>query len=60
MAVCWLFPGKIINIDSPCLDCGEPIHVEVKDGQILKKQPEEIIGHVSVPFFSWMQDPGFA
>ncbi|MBI5115763.1 hypothetical protein HZA56_04775 [Candidatus Poribacteria bacterium] len=60
MAVCWLFPGKTVRIDAPCLDCGEPISVELKDGEILKADPDGIIGHVSVPFLSWMQDPGFA
>ncbi|RJP71875.1 MAG: hypothetical protein C4532_06905 [Candidatus Abyssobacteria bacterium SURF_17] len=60
MAVCWLFPGKTVHIDAPCLDCGESIHVEMKDGKIINKKPEGIIGHVSVPFFQWMHDPGFA
>jgi hypothetical protein len=32
----------------------------VKDGQILRREPEGIIGHVSVPFLKWMEDPGFA
>jgi len=32
----------------------------MKDGEILKADPEGIIGHVSVPFLKWMEDPGHA
>ncbi|MBW2090701.1 MAG: hypothetical protein JRI34_01065 [Deltaproteobacteria bacterium] len=60
MAVCWLFPGKTVHIDTPCLDCGEPIHVEIKDGVILNKDPESIIGYVAVPFANWFQDAPYA
>ncbi|TFG93464.1 MAG: hypothetical protein E4H15_01285 [Syntrophobacterales bacterium] len=60
MAVCWLFPGKTIRIDSPCLDCGEPICVEIQDGTIKKEEPEGLIGHVSVPFVKWRQNVPYA
>ncbi|MFO7963634.1 MAG: hypothetical protein R6U50_06925 [Desulfobacterales bacterium] len=60
MAVSWLYPGKTIEIDSPCLDCGEPIHVEMKDGVLQDAQPAEIIGHVSVPFPEWMAKMPYA
>ncbi|HPD56272.1 MAG TPA: organomercurial lyase [Smithellaceae bacterium] len=60
MAVCWLFPGKTVNIDTPCLDCGKPIHLEVKDGGILKASPSEIIGYVAVPFARWMENISYA
>ncbi|MBT3310426.1 MAG: hypothetical protein HN737_08915 [Desulfobacterales bacterium] len=53
MAVCWLFPGKTIRIDSVCLDCGESIRVEVKDGKIIGEEPEGLIGYVSVPIGRW-------
>jgi hypothetical protein len=32
----------------------------MKDGEILNSDPEGIIGHVSVPFMKWMEDPGYA
>jgi len=37
-----------------CLDCGEPIRVEVKDGKIEAEEPKELIGCVSVPIARWM------
>ncbi|MCP4756853.1 MAG: hypothetical protein GY866_38815 [Proteobacteria bacterium] len=60
MAVCWLFPGKTVRIDSPCLDCGQPITVEIRDGVVEKADPEGLIGHVSVPLPKWMLDAPFA
>ena len=54
LAVCWLFPGKTVRIDSKCLDCGEPIRVDVKDGKIEHEEPKGLIGHVSVPFGQWI------
>ncbi|HOE80560.1 MAG TPA: organomercurial lyase [Smithellaceae bacterium] len=60
MAVCWLFPGKTVVIDTPCLDCGEPIHLEVKDGVILKVEPVETIGYVAVPFARWWENVSYA
>ena len=40
----------------------EPIGIKVrmKDGEIVKTEPEGIIGHVSVPFLKWMENPGYA
>ena len=55
LAVCWLFPGKVVTIEAPCLDCGAPVHLEMKDGALLKTDPEEICGYVSVPFSKWME-----
>jgi hypothetical protein len=34
--------------------------VEIKDGEIVGQEPEGIIGHVSVPFMKWMENPGYA
>ncbi|UCH21367.1 MAG: hypothetical protein JSU83_23185 [Deltaproteobacteria bacterium] len=60
MAVCWLFPGKTVRVDSPCLDCGLPIRVEIRDGQILNIEPEGTVGYVAVPFRKWFKDAPFA
>ncbi|MEW5735539.1 MAG: organomercurial lyase [Thermodesulfobacteriota bacterium] len=54
MAVSWLFPGKTVQIDSVCLDCGEPVRVTVKDGAIVSAEPEGLVGHVSVPIGRWV------
>jgi hypothetical protein len=43
-----------VRIDSVCLDCGEPVRVDVKDGVIETQEPEGIIGHVSLPMNRWM------
>jgi hypothetical protein len=31
------------------------MHLEMKDGVVLKADPEEIVGYVSVPFSKWME-----
>jgi hypothetical protein len=41
----WLFPGKTVHIDAPCLDCGAPIAVEMRDAEVLVVQPGEIVGY---------------
>jgi hypothetical protein len=45
-----------VRIDSVCLDCGEPVRVEVKDGEIGLAEPEGLIGYVAVPIGRWMFD----
>ncbi|HIB13284.1 MAG TPA: hypothetical protein EYM32_05195 [Dehalococcoidia bacterium] len=45
MAVCWLFPGETIRVDCPCLDCGEAISVEMRDGEVLSASPDTIVGY---------------
>ena len=53
-------PGKIVQIDAPCLDCGSPIKVEMKDGVVQNAEPEGIMGYVSVPFRDWRNDLPYA
>ncbi|MBT4087707.1 MAG: hypothetical protein HN580_01845 [Deltaproteobacteria bacterium] len=55
-----MYPGKTVRIDTPCLDCGESICVEVKDGVIVLAEPDTIIGHVSVPFKGWIKDIAYS
>jgi hypothetical protein len=55
LAVCWLYPGKVVRIDAPCLDCGAPLRVEIKDGVVLKEDPKGIMGYVAIPFSTWFQ-----
>jgi len=56
LAVSWLFPGKTIQVDAPCLDCGSPIRVKMKDGVVQNAEPEGIMGYTSVPFRDWFKD----
>ncbi|HZQ37779.1 MAG TPA: organomercurial lyase [Dehalococcoidia bacterium] len=45
LAVRWLFPGKTVEIDAPCLDCGEPLRVTMRDEAIAEVQPATIVGY---------------
>ncbi|NIQ40097.1 MAG: hypothetical protein GTN81_16160 [Proteobacteria bacterium] len=60
MAVSWLFPGKTVQIDAPCPDCGSSIQVQVKDGVIQNAEPEGLVGYMSVPYREWFKDMPFA
>jgi hypothetical protein len=55
LAVCWLFSGKVVQINAPCLDCGRPVQVEMRDGVLLKTSPEGIMAYVTVPFAKWFE-----
>jgi hypothetical protein len=35
----------MVRVDAPCLDCGEPIVVEMRDEQVLSVQPETMVGY---------------
>ena len=41
----WLFPGKTVRVDAACLDCGEPISVEMRDDQVLSIEPSGMVGY---------------
>jgi len=45
LAVRWLFPGKTVRIDAPCLDCGEPLQVAMRDEALLAAKPASIVGY---------------
>jgi Alkylmercury lyase len=49
-SVTWLFPGAAVCIDAPCLDCGEPVRVEMRDGRLLSVDPPGIVGHLNFGF----------
>jgi hypothetical protein len=55
LALCWLFPGKTIQIDAPCLDCGEPLRVSVRDGAIEQRHPE-VVCYARLPLSQWSRD----
>lgn len=54
LAVCWLFPGKRVRIDFRCLDCNQPLVIEMQEGVVLSAQ-SEIVGHTNR---SWAGPPG--
>jgi Alkylmercury lyase len=49
-SVTWLFPGAAVRVDAPCLDCGEPVRVEMRDGRLLSVDPPGIVGHLNFGF----------
>jgi hypothetical protein len=55
LAVCWLFPGKLVQIKAPCLDCGQPLQVEMQDGRITATSPDSITAYVATPFSRWLE-----
>ena len=32
-SVTWLFPGQTVRVDAACLDCGDPVTLEMRDGR---------------------------
>lgn len=45
LAVRWLMPGKTVRVDAPCLCCGEPIVVEMRDEELSTLDPPEAVGY---------------
>lgn len=45
--MCWLFPGKTITIEAPCLADGQPMTVEMRDGELLSYSPDTLVGYTS-------------
>jgi hypothetical protein len=49
-SVTWLFPGQTVRVDAPCLDCGDPMAIEMRDGQLVRVDPPGIVGHLNYGF----------
>ena len=45
-----------MQIDAPCLDCGEPMTIRMRDGEVLEASPESIVGHANVPVPRWREN----
>jgi hypothetical protein len=56
LAISWLFPGGEVSVDCPCLDCGEPINVRMRDGNVLVATPPTIAAHVGLPAWRWREN----
>ena len=50
LAVRWLFPGQEVQVETRCLDCGEPILVVTRDEKIIDIDPETAVGYMPSPF----------
>ena len=50
LAMTWMFPGQLVRVDAPCLDCGEPMMVEMRDGAFVRVEPAGIVGHLNHPW----------
>lgn len=50
LAVCWLFPGRTVRIEAPCLDCGDQMVLTMRDGVVLSADPTTLIGHCNSPW----------
>ena len=52
--------GAALHLDSAfdthCADCGEPLHIRVRDG---RPEPADLVWHVLVPAREWWNDIGF-
>ena len=46
----WLFPGATVRVEAPCLDCGEPVVLEMRDGRVSTVEPSSIVGHLNWGF----------
>jgi alkylmercury lyase-like protein len=58
-SVTWLFPGETVRVDAPCLDCGDPVTVEMRDGRILWVDPPDVVGHLNFGFGASRGRPHF-
>jgi len=43
----WLFPGSLIRVEAPCLDCGESLVVEMRDEEITHVSHDTMVGYTS-------------
>jgi hypothetical protein len=47
-------------VDFPCLDCGEELYLEMRDGQVLNEDALDYYAYVAVPFAKWFENIGYA
>ena len=56
LAISWLFPGREIGVECPCLDCGGPITLRMRDGNVLAVTPPTVVAHVGLPAWRWREN----
>ena len=60
LGITFMFPGKRVEIDAYCRDCGDSIRLAMKDGEMLEQEPPDLVAHVGVPVARWFEDLAFA
>ena len=60
LAMTWMFPGRLVTVNAPCLDCGEPLSVDILDGVIKRADPSDITFYVDLPIKKWYGNLPFA
>ena len=58
-SVTWLFPGTTVRVEAACLDCADPMVIEMRDGQLVTVEPPEIVGHLNYGFGASRGRPAF-
>ena len=58
--MCWLYPGQVVTVDALCLDCGESLRVQVRDGEILSADPPTIYAFIDLPWSEWRKNLAFS
>ena len=59
-AISWLFPGKTVEIEAPCLQSGAEMRVVFRDGALEDTAPKCIHFYVTQPIKKWHNDMPFA
>jgi hypothetical protein len=59
-AISWLFPGKEVRVDAPCLATGEPLSFTMRDGEFEQCEPDTICMYVDLPMSKWSNNLPFA
>lgn len=59
-ALSWLFPGKAVRVDAPCLATGESLSFVMRDGVIENREPDGICMYVDLPISKWSANLPFA
>ena len=39
-----------MRIEAPCLDCGDTMLIEMRDGRLLSVNPSGVVGHLNFGF----------
>ncbi len=60
LAVCWLFPDQTVTVNAPCLDCGESMVVEVRNGKLLRTSGPAMVSYVDIPFGDWRKNLAYS
>jgi hypothetical protein len=58
-SVTWLFPGITVRVEAPCLDCGDPVRVDMLDGRLVTVDPPGVVGHLNYGFGPSRGRPSF-